>query len=630
MAELGDAWQKAWEVPDRRPIYEWARGNIELPAGVYVQSGEFRIDGSRWMIEIFDALQDDKVQWVTVIAPVRSGKSVIADIWVPSVIVRDPGPVQWLLQTDKVVKGYAESRIHPVLRSCPGARAVWPADRHKGSTFRVEFTNNCRLDISGPALSNLQTKGVRYQVRDEAWMWEPGRLTEANGRLKDWLKIGASKALTIGQGGFKDDETNCLFLEGTQEERFVRCLHCGHLQWPRFKAERPDGSRWGIVWDAPKRDKNDHRALSELLGQILPTVRYVCEKCNQVMEDTDRTRSEWNRNSEYVAQNAKAEAGRRSFRASGTLFRNWKAMVSEFITCMDAFHLGSVELLQAFVQKELPDWWSDVALFNVDPLRKETYDVESLKKGKIEGEDARYLTVDVQDNEVYYAVARAWSRIKGCWRLWRGRLYSKHEIDAKAKEFDIQPSKVLIDAKWGAETRRVYGMCVEYGWVALMGEGERFFLHPIKKNGKTIGYVRRSYAEPAQGDPEYGKHTKDRTRRPEQARYAWLIRFSSDAMNERLQRLLDGRGIPFVNPAHVDDPEEEEEYRRQLRAEYARIKRNPITGAAKREWVCPSGNNHFRDCEKMQTVAATIDGILPDDVDQVTAAPATSSGDEAA
>jgi hypothetical protein len=600
-----DAWRAGWGVPDRRPTYDWAAdGNIYLPP-CYTRNGLFSVAGSRWLIPIFDALDDDLHPWVTVIAPPRTGKSMVPDVWIPSTIVRDPGPTQWLLQTDKVVKDYAESRIQPILKACPGAMAIWPEDRHKSSTLRVAFRNGCDLYISGPSISNLQTKGIRRQVRDEFWLW-PERLKEADARLKDWLKIGAAKALSIGQAGWKDDAGHALFKDGDQGEWFVRCLECGHLQWPRFNGERPDGSRWGVVWDLPKRERTDHRSLSELLGQILPTVRFECEQCRKPMVDSERTRAEWDRTGEYKAQNATPRAGCKSFRASGTCFRNWKEMVTEFLGAMDAYHCGAIEPLIKFVQKEIPDFWSDLALFNSDPLRKESYDVRT----KWEGEDARFLTVDRQADGLMFGVARAWSKTKGSRRLWRGRLFSEDEIKAKAKELQVPAFRVLIDS--GHEARIVYGMCVRNGWIALKGEGTvPHFLHAIKRDGKTVGYVQRSVSQPSQGDPEIGQEVR---KKREGARYAFLLRFADMALNQRLQRLIDGRGLPFVNPTEVDDPEEEKVYKAHLRAEYPITKRNPITGAAKRMFVCPSGDNHYRDCEKMQLVGATELKLLPDEV----------------
>ena len=56
----------------------------------------------------------------------------------------------------------------------------------------------------------------------------------------------------------------------------------------------------------------------------------------------------------------------------------------------------------------------------------------------------------------------------------------------------------------------------------------------------------------------------------------------------------------------------EEEYNRQMSAEYNKQKVNRVTGRREWIWVCPSGNNHLSDAERMNVVAATILNLLPD------------------
>lgn len=597
----------ALSPPDRRPIYEWAKENIFLPSA-YTISGQFHVELSRHFIDIFDALDDDSIRKVTVIAPVRDGKSLIADIWVPSIIARQPGPCMWNFQTDPIAKDYAESRIHPVLRNSPALAGLWPEDRHLASTQRIIFRNGMPLYIQGPSISNLQTKGIRYLINDEGWLYGE-KLGEAEGRLGDFEKIGASKQLNISQASIVDDPLCNRFDEGSRHERYVHCMNCGEYQKPTLSGFRKDGSRYGMRFDIPKRDKSDNRQKSEMLGQILPTVRYECEKCGQVMLDTGRTKSEWNRLGKYVAENLGAAPDNRSYHWSGIITKPWVQIVSLFLKAQDAYAVGSVEPLMEFTQKFLAEFWSDAAQFNSDPFTKATYEISDKK---LEGEDWRFFTLDRQAEGLMYGVIRAWSRQWGCRRLWRGKLYSEAEVEAKRKEFNVIPSSVLIDS--GYEARFVYGMCVRNGWTALKGEDDKFFLHPVKNSeGRTTGYVRKSTAAPAMGDPEMGTTQQGRGKK------AALIRWSNPAIFDRLKRLIDGRGLPFANPVQVDDPDEEAEYQRQMRARYKIRKRHPITGKVEELWVCPTGNDHYADCEAQQVVGATLanndyPGLMPDDI----------------
>jgi hypothetical protein len=84
-------------------------------------------------------------------------------------------------------------------------------------------------------------------------------------------------------------------------------------------------------------------------------------------------------------------------------------------------------------------------------------------------------------------------------------------------------------------------------------------------------------------------------------------------MGDRLQALLDG-GHWQEPRAHEDDPGERE-YKRQMASEFKKKKENKFTGRFEWVWVCPSGNNHARDCAKMQVLAAILADMLPDSAD---------------
>lgn len=598
---MDEAWRRAWQEPDRRPVYEWAAEHIRLPPS-YTITGQFHVELSRHLIAPLDALHDDAVRSVTVIAPPRSGKSLLADVWIPSVVARDPGPVMWNFQTDRIAKDYAEERIQPVLRACPALRPLWPLDRHKASAQRLIFNHGVHLYIQGPSVSNLQTKGIRYQVNDEAWLWKPGRLKEALARLEDFRRLGTSKALIVSQAGTEGDALEAQYRSGSMSEWTVPCLHCGaHQRLDVWTPQRPDGSRWGLRYDAPARERGDTRGDLQSLGAILPTVRFECRDCGQVMTDSGRTRSEWNRLGRYLDTNGSPEAGARSFRWSALITYSWADLVTEWLHAMDAWNRGAIEPLVEFVQKKVPDFWSEQRLLRTDPMARVDYDV----KAAWEEETCRIFTVDRQAEGLHWGLIHSWSKAGETRRLWFGQLYSEAEVAAKAEEFKVKPRHVLIDS--GYEARMVYAMCARHGWIALKGDAAEFFLHTIRKPCRTPVTVRRSTAVPTRGDPEMGTGSQG-------ARFAYLIRWSNPAIKTRLKRLIEGRGGRWILPASTDAAQEEE-YQRQMRAEYAVTRVDAVTGRRRRVWVCPSGNNHLFDCAAMQVVAATLLGILGDEVE---------------
>jgi hypothetical protein len=75
-----------------------------------------------------------------------------------------------------------------------------------------------------------------------------------------------------------------------------------------------------------------------------------------------------------------------------------------------------------------------------------------------------------------------------------------------------------------------------------------------------------------------------------------------------MQELID-RGL-WIEPDNDSESELGREYDRQMTSEFRKKKVNKFTGKEELVWVCPSGNNHARDCGKMQVVAATLARLL--------------------
>jgi hypothetical protein len=652
---LGDVWRDAWRVPDRRPIHEWAAdGNVFLPS-VFTINGGFNVQLSRHLIEPFEALHDDQVRSVTVVAPPRSGKSMLSDVLLPSIVRRDPGPVGVFMQSDPIAEAHFRTRILPILRECPGIKEMFP-QRFKWR--EVIFSNGMPLYVSGPSIGNLQARGIRYLICDEVWIWPEGRLREAQARTRDYDKIGTSKKLIISQGGYVDDALDQEFKAGDGREWMVHCFKCGKYQLPKWTANREDGSRWGIVYDTPKLGRDDRRALSELRGQILPTLRFECQHCGHghPVDQCERTQTEWNRLGKYEAQfdhtksaekiaesqerpsprpspqgegerkPAKGEAkpakgskskeqeqgeesqakacttnAKVSFHYPGIITRSWVEMATDFLAAMDAYKRGAIEPLQTFFQKDLAESWGIDRTLQADPMTQEKFDVSV----KWESEYVKLFTMDVQETH-YWGLVHAWAKNGDTRRLWYGRLYSEAELKAKQAEFGVKSHHCLIDSGEGRSAREIYAMCCRNGWIALKGEDEEYFLHNVARAGEKPNYVRRSTSVPSKGDPEMGTAAQG-------ARFAHLIRWSNPAIKERLKRIIDGRGSKWIIPAG-GDAKAEEEYRTQMRAEYKKLTINPTTGRRTYVWVCPSGNNHAFDCSCEQVVGATLLKILPDDV----------------
>jgi len=105
------------------------------------------------------------------------------------------------------------------------------------------------------------------------------------------------------------------------------------------------------------------------------------------------------------------------------------------------------------------------------------------KTGKWERETRRFLSVDKQEwgyPFVIRAVAdNGDSRLIGLGVTAATCLTSYDEIELKAKEYQVEPQRVLIDS--GYETREVYAQAARRGWTCMRGvDRAELFRHMIE------------------------------------------------------------------------------------------------------------------------------------------------------
>jgi hypothetical protein len=593
-------WHLAWQPRDRRPIYEWAKENVFLQPPL-TRTGPFDVSLSRQFIAAFDALQNDRVREVNILAPVRDGKTLIADVWLPWLIVNAPGPFRWVFQDEKAAEDQEEHRVKPILRNVPGLGHFVP-DRG-----RLDNVAGMVVAIDGPALGNLQSRGYKYMVLDEPWLWEDGRLEEAKARQKDFRKLQNNKVLIISQGGEAGGDWDRQFKSGIINEWHVQCQGCGKYVLPVWSGWRDDGSRWGMQWD----DKRDERGFWDI-PKAVPTARFTCFYCGHVHVDTPRLKSNWNLTGKHAAEETDKSDSRVSLHWPAIISYSFHELVELYLKADNQLKTGSPTATIQFFQKQMAEMANEHTVFQrAKTFSRAAYEINS----DWELEDERCLTVDCQQEGVFYWQARAHSRraMGETRRLGFGKCYSETEILAVQEKYSIKPNHVLIDS--GDKPKgvgRVYAMCCRNGWVPLKGVGTISGNAAMEGFGHTIRYidgrterVLRSYSEPFPADPETG--TGERCQG---------IRFSSDIIADRLDSMITA-GL-WVEPQREE--EGEAEYKRQMSSEFKKLRRDKFSGREKMVRVCPSRENHQYDCAKMQVLFAILKDCIPDPLDNRTEA----------
>ena len=585
--------QMAFSALDRRGIAAWAHDHVTL-GGAYTVTGRFGTALSAYMDEPMLALQRSSTRIVCLRAPVRSGKTLIADVWLLWIAANDPGPTMWALQNADMAKDHAKIRIWPNLRQCPPVASLLPQNRHDQNICEIHFSNGMPFFLQGPSERGFQGKGIRYLILDETWCWEPGRVAQALARTGDFDELGNSHTLIISQGGEEGDDEDAEWNKGHKREWEVPCLGCGGYFHPTAEFNLPSSTDLphvhGLCFDDSEamRDESGDWRVNKTVASLRG---YVCGKCGHVHPSLHSARSAWHSRGRYTGS---TDGERVSFHFEATITRSWPKLLEEWLHALNSVRRGVLDPLKIFVQKRRAIPWSETMLFSRPSATFEPTDIAW------DQEHVRFFTIDCQSESVYWGMICAWSRKSEARRLWFGRMTSEAEILARQAHYQVKPAHVGIDC--GYETKRVYAQCVRNGWIALRGDSRPEFSSREKLQDGRMSSTRRSW-EWYSGDPETGTLHQGR-------RFAYVVRWSNPTIKDRLAQLI-GRGLWITPKADAHD-EHELEYKRQMASEYKRRKRNPVTGNVQMIWVCPSGNNHLFDCAAEQVVMATLKRILPD------------------
>lgn len=595
-----------WTPKDFRPIKTWAGDKVTLPA-VITKRGKFTTDSSRHFEAPIICYQADRVRALFIVAPVRGGKTLIADVCIPHSIVNEAASVLWVFDTDVAAKQHAEQRQMPILRSVPEILAMLSTDRHKTRTTDILFASGLPFRMCGPAIGNLQAKGYKIVVCDEAWLYDAGKLGEAEARLGDWLKIDASKFLVMSQGGPEEGDWAIRFAEATPFVWRPKCEACAQPMPIEWTITKPDGTTAGATWDTIAKSDGTYDKAA-----MARSIRYRCPHCGHDHPNSAKTRAAWNLSGEYFnadtgeqfdPANPPREA---SFRWHGLIDYPWEILLGKWLAAITAKKAGNFKPLVEFFQKYCALMRSERTVHDSDlPFRRMAMHQTDPTAKAWEGEHTRALTVDRQGEDVYWAVIRAWSKTGESRRLWFGKLFSPAAVEAKRVEFGIANDCTLIDSGYLPKgDTGVYAMCIRYGWVAVKGEDDAFFWHSEPQaEGAPPLRVQKAWAPTTWGDPGDGTTEQGK-------QYAPLIRYSSPTLTDRVMGLIEA-GL-WVEPDTEPDATERE-YRIQMSAEFKRPKINKFTGKREMVWVCPSGNNHALDVSKEQVLFALHAGCLPDD-----------------
>lgn len=601
VADVKEAWRTAWQRPSRDGLDAWAPKHVVLE-GDYARKGEFRIDGSRYLLFPMRKLSDDGVRMINIAKAIQSFGSALAELFLQYVFKNRPGPFMATWQSDDDAEKHFLTRIEPTFRATKCNAEMFARLKKKRDLYRWPHMS---AYFQGANINSLQGKSIRYEWNDEVWCWKTGMLGEAWARTEAFRRV--CKILNISQGGDIGTDWEEAWNDGQRYVHAVKCLNpsCGKVQELAFFGRMVDDERVraGIVWSADARRQDGQWNAA----RAAETTRFRCCHCGNEHVNDARTWDLFDRSSEYLCLDPDRPERTCSIRWNGLVSGDWGRLTDRFLRATAVRAGGSVEPLRKFYQKDLALFWDPMLGQERVELRTTGYAMESpfapgYKPEVFEWESLRQITADYQqgkgnDTRHLIVTARAWGDSRSR-LLWEGRVNTFEELYRLQMALGVAASCVCIDGSF--EMMEVATQCVKYGWTMLVGDDAEWFYH--KRKNSTA--VRRPYSERFRVDPLKGKQGQGR-------RWCWAFRWSNPSIKNLVWNLRHGSSTHAWEVAENVSPR----YREEIDGEAKRSVIDKKKGSRKWLWVT-LGPNHAWDCECMQAVVAVIAGVLTFDVEE--------------
>lgn len=571
--------------PDRSEIYEWAKRNVALP-GSYAISGAFDVRTSPWLIPIFRDIRNEHVRTVTFIAGIQVGKTLVADVTIPWLIVNDPGPCSFTMHVDDMMERHAKMRLNPILESCQPVAALLPRPGPLRTTTEIHF-GGFSLILNAANLSDQQSQSIRWKLNDEIWhpRWQ-SVYADAIGRVSAYEAVGTSKVVNTSQAGIEGDVSDRAFRAGHAAEWSTRCPSCGKLHPVAFAICAPDAPPdaapvGGVVWDRKAKGEDDIWNVA----RAIETVRFRCP-CGHESADNDATRERWKRAGEYVATNPAAPEKTRSYHVESIVSRPMDLLVEEWLNaCNEATRTGNEEPMIKFRQKrEAKPWRVEKTAISVINTAASTYTVADYFDGqkRVDGELMRSMTIDRQQTHFWVEVG-AWTPAPSYTQLYFGRVDTIDQVRALQLRYGVPDSCVAEDRRYlPSETDRD---CAQFGWRGLMGVGKKTWTLKNETTGELENYP---HSDPKLSPVGGGA-------------VVYFYEFSGDHMKDILFNALNGKGFKWALPRDVSPI-----YLEHLKSEA----KQEVRPGVWRYVEIKQNANHGLDCSSMQVAIAVVAGIV--------------------
>ena len=272
---------KAWGVPEKLPILQWATKYRYFSAEASALPGKYSTLHTPWVPFILDALFDKQVRevWLLKSAGVSHTEGILNN-WLGWIIDNDPSGILGVFPKEELATKFVDEKFIPMIKATKRLhKKIDVFSRKKGNrSLYKKFQGGYLSLTSANVIANLQSTHLK-----RAFIEEPDRcVTNSSGQgspfssLRDRIKTYPdSKLLGGGSPGIKGlSVTEDEYLTGDQRQFYVPCHDCGEshvLHWNN------------VIWD------NNSPEYHDIYEHNQPeTAGYACPHCGSVWNNTQK------------------------------------------------------------------------------------------------------------------------------------------------------------------------------------------------------------------------------------------------------------------------------------------------------------------------------------------------------
>jgi phage terminase large subunit GpA-like protein len=338
-----DGFLRALKAPFNGDPIDWLEEHLKIPFSA--RSRNFKRDSAPHLNDPIRAATDLPHKKVVIRACTGAGKTTLLEATAVFNVGIEHGPMLVVGQTDADTKDWVESRYSAIISECKVLHQYLQENRHKRRNDAILWRHMAQY-FTGPNLSGLQAKSIRFCYGDETWLWEKGMIAEMKARHHNrWNP----KTILVSQGWeTSSDEPHDMdseYAEGDDRRLEWRCESCQN--WQLYAWEQ-------IKYDVIKRDSG-----SIDYDKTGDTARLACRFCEAVFQDTSSTRRALAENARYKAYNPDCSEGITSFwcPAWAVWWIPWKEIVIQWLQAQHAKKIGDFEPLRAWTMKVAAQPW---------------------------------------------------------------------------------------------------------------------------------------------------------------------------------------------------------------------------------------------------------------------------------